>query len=102
MNEKTIRMKTYPSSDGIFIAACDSSLVGSHLNEGKLKLDLTAEFFGDEDVDAAVFASYLSGAVIGNLSGEFTIGIAIKAGFVDEANILYIEGIPHAQFVRML
>ncbi len=101
-DEKRIRMKTYPSSDGVFIAACDSSLVESHLRDGALRLDLTEDFFGREDVTEAVFLSYLMDAVIGNLSGEIAVGIAIKAGFVDEENILYIEGVPHAQFVRML
>ena len=101
-HEKRIRMKTYLSSDGLFVAACDSSLVGSHLREGALRLDLTEGFLGREDVTEAVFLSYLMDAVIGNLSGEIVVRIAIKAGLVDEENILYIEGVPHAQFVRML
>lgn len=95
-------MKTYPSADGVFIAACDSSLVESHLREGDLRLDLTEDFLGHEDVTEAVFRSYLLSAVIGNLSGENVVRIAIKEGVVEEENILYIEGVPHAQFVRML
>ena len=100
--EKNIRMKIYPSTDGPFIAACDSRLVGRSLREGELRLELTEEFLGMEDVNEGVFLSYLMEAVIGNLSGEIVVKIAIKAGLVDEDNVLYIEGIPHAQFVRML
>lgn len=95
-------MKTYPSVDGVFIAASDSSLVESHLREGDLRLDLTEDFLGQEDVTEEVFRSYLTTAVIGNLSGENVVQIAVKEGFVEEKNILYIEGVPHAQFVRML
>lgn len=101
-DEKRIRMKTYPSSDGLFVAACDSSLVGSHLRDGELRLELTEDFLGLEDVTEAVFLSYLMDAAIGNLSGEIVVRIAITAGMVDRENVLYIDGVPHAQFVRML
>ena len=97
-----IRMKIYPSADGPFVAACDAELVGSHLREGELRLDLTEDFLGNEDIEEGVFAAYLADAVIGNLSGEVTVGIAMEAGLVDRDRILYIEGVPHAQFVRML
>lgn len=102
MSERNIRMKTYPSVDGVFIAACDSSLIESHLREGNLRLDLTEDFLGQVDVTEEAFRSYLTTAVIGNLSGENVVRIAIKEGVVEEKNILYIEGVPHAQFVRMV
>jgi len=34
--------------------------------------------------------------------GTETVEVAIRAGFVSDAGILWIDGVPHAQFVLMM
>ncbi|OYT28985.1 hypothetical protein B6U98_03495 [Thermoplasmatales archaeon ex4572_165] len=45
---------------------------------------------------------YLKDATIANLVGETCIKIAINMDLIDQSNVIYIQGIPHAQMVRML
>jgi len=47
-------------------------------------------------------ATNLQRATIGNFVGRETIEAAKRAGFVSDDGILWISGVPHAQFVLMM
>src|SRR5207237_50084 len=47
------------------------------------------------------FIANLKLATIGNFVGRETVEAAIRAGFVSDGGILWIDGVPHAQFVLM-
>jgi len=40
-------------------------------------------------------------ATIGNLMGEQAVDLAEKNGFIIRKNVILIDGIPHAQFVKI-
>ncbi len=48
-----------------------------------------------------MLVSNLQLATIGNFVGRETIDVAKRAGFVADEGILWINGVPHAQFVLM-
>lgn len=83
------------------VAACDKELVGNTYKEGELRIEVSRGFYEGEDASEEMLVNRLSMATIANLVGERTIEVAVRHKYVEEACILYIDGIPHAQMVRM-
>src|SRR5437762_1752863 len=66
--------------------------------------DIINELAGHEGdvVSEETFLDQLTLATIGNFVGAETVDAAMQAGFVSDGGILWIDGVPHAQFVMML
>ena len=86
---------------GLLVTVCDDGLLGESFADGEVSIEVTEEFYGGETVgpDAAVDA--MERASVANLVGEESVALAVEHGFVDPANVLVIEGTPHAQFLRL-
>ena len=69
-----IRMKVYHQGKETLVAAADADLIGKTFREGKFKIEVGRFYEGDV------------------VSGE---------RFVADDGILWISGVPHAQFVLM-
>ena len=84
----------------VLVAICDADLLGREFKEGDFRLKPSQSFYcgKEESVEACLEA--LKEATIANLVGSI-VGHAIKAGFINRANVVRIEGVPHAQMVRM-
>ena len=95
-------MQIYKQGNDVLVGACDDSLLGKTFSEGKFHLDVSKKFYGGEKVSIDILKKYLETATIANLVGEKTINCAISMGLVSKDCILRIDGIPHAQMVRML
>lgn len=95
-----IRMKVYHQGKETLVAAADADLVGKTFREGKFKIEV-GKFYEGEVVSEETFLSSLNLATIGNFVGSETVDAAIRGGFVSDGGILWIEGVPHAQFVLM-
>ncbi len=93
-----IKMNLMNTQGETLLAAADSALLGRELREGILHLRVIKEFYGDVSVSRETFVNSLKMCTIANLVGERVVKIAMMEGFVDEENIIYIEGVPHAQF----
>ena len=95
-----IRMKVYHQGKETLVAAADADLVGKTFREGKFKIEV-GKFYEGDVVSEEGFISNLKLATIGNFVGRETVEAAIRAGFVSDGGILWIDGVPHAQFVLM-
>lgn len=95
-------MKIVQTQGEILLAAADSELVGKELREGKLHLKVARDFYGDVEVSIDTFLSSLGICTIANLVGKKVVGLAIESDFVDEENVLYIHGIPYAQYAKII
>lgn len=95
---ENINMNLMHTQGETLLAAADSNLLGRELREGVLHLIVIKEFYGDIAVSRDTFVSSLKMCTIANLVGEKVVNIAMAEGFVDEENIIFIEGVPHAQF----
>lgn len=93
-----INMNMVHSQGETLLAAADTKLVGTELREGILHLNIIKDFYGDVSVSEDTFLSSMKMCTIANLVGKNVVKIAIREGYVDEENVIYIEGIPHAQF----
>ncbi len=98
---RDIYVKRYDLGEEVLIAVCDKELIGRRFEEGELLLHVSESFYKGEAVTEVEMIASLKQATIVNLVGERAVGCAIANSFIDEANVLYIEGVPHAQMVRI-
>ena len=96
-----ICLRRHSSGHELLVAACDCELLGKRFEEEDLRLDVSKSFYGGENVDARMLVEVLALATIGNLVGKETVDAAIEAGLVDPECVLRVQGVPHAQMVRM-
>jgi len=83
------------------VAAADRGLIGDCFEEGGVRVEVDKEFYGSEEVEHETVVDRLSKASIANLVGDRAVEAGIKAEAVDEENVLRVEGVPHAQMVRI-
>lgn len=96
-----ISIKIYKQGNDILIGACDKELIGKKFKEGKLQILVSKEFYGGREISIQSLIQYLKEATIANLVGKNTVECAIKIGLIDPNCVLKIQGIPHAQMVKM-
>ena len=92
-------MKVYNVDQETMVAVCDESCLGKEFSEGELHLKVTREFYGNVPADYGEVVSALGSATIANLVGKRSVACAVENGFVDPKDVIYIEGVPHAQMV---
>jgi uncharacterized protein len=97
-----ISIKVYNQGRDILIGACDEELLGKTFSEGKFHLDVCHQFYDGKRITIETLKGYLEIATIANLVGKKAVQCAIKMGLIDPNCIIHIQGIPHAQIVRML
>ena len=94
-------MKKYDTEGQFIVAVCDKSIIGQKFKEGELTLKLDCSFYkGDEACEEEVKEALLS-ATIANVAGERAIACAVDCGCIDPETIIFIQGVPHAQMVRI-
>ena len=93
-------MKVYHRGRETLVAACDEDLLGRTFREAGLKIEVTSFYAGDPVTEEHLLA-HLRLATIGNFVGKETVEIVKRGGFVAEDGLLWIDGVPHAQFCVM-
>lgn len=91
----------YETEGKLLMAVCDKDILGKKFMEGKLVLWLDENFYKGEEACDDEVKKALNCATIANISGEMSIACAIACGCIDPDIVIYIEGIPHAQMVRL-
>ncbi len=92
-------MKVHKYNNEILVAASDADLIGKTFVDGKLTLQVSKIFYGEEIVTVEQLIEKLEISTIANLVGKEVISIAINEKFIKEEGIIRIAGIPHAQMV---
>ncbi len=85
----------------VMIAACDEDVHGKSFGEGKLVLDVKKKFYGSNLMAWEKLFPLLTEATIANLVGRELVTNAISVGLIEADNVRKVEGVPHAQMVRM-
>ncbi|MFB6218577.1 MAG: DUF424 domain-containing protein [Halobacteriaceae archaeon] len=86
---------------GLLVTVCDDEALGETYEDGNVSLTVTEEFYGGEQADADAVAAALAGASVANLVGTRAVELAVEEGFVEEENVLELDGTLHAQFLRL-
>ena len=85
----------------LVLAAADKELLDSTLKEGEIRLEVSCDFYKGQDADEEMLVNRLGMCTVANLVGKETVEVAMKHGFVSGDCVIVIEGIPHAQMVKM-
>jgi len=89
------------TQEGLLVSVCDRELLGETFEDGDVSLTVTEEFYDGEPADPEEVVDSLSRAAVANLVGTRAVALAVEAGYVEEANVLVIDGTPHAQFMQL-
>lgn len=76
-------------------------MIGETFREGKLKLEVKADFYKGTMTTIAQALREIDEADIANLVGSCIVEAAVQKGLVDPSAIVRIGGVPHVQIVRM-
>ncbi len=93
--------KIHVIKEEIVVAICDKNLLGKSLSFRGVKVKISERFFKGELIGEEHVDKLLSNATIANLFGNEIVKLAAKLGYIDMKNVIKIEGIYHAQFVKL-
>lgn len=94
-------VKVYRVQSEVLVAVCDEAVYGRSYAEGRLVLKADKKFFGRSTVGQEELQGMLMEATIANLIGEDAVAFGVKLGLIDPENVITVQGVPHAQMVRM-
>ncbi len=85
----------------VLLAICDSEVLGKTLREGKIVFQVKEEFYNGGRVTIEEAVDMIANSNIVNMVGKNCVEKAIAKGYVHPAAVLNIEGVPHAQIVKL-
>jgi uncharacterized protein len=102
-NQSEIRFwcKVFHTRDSLVGAFCDKDLLDKELEDDRLKIKVTKHFYGGVLVGEKVALKIMERINVGNVIGDDIVGVAMEGGFITKENIVHIDGVPHAQFIKL-
>jgi hypothetical protein len=85
----------------VLLAICDAEILGRTLKEGKIVFSVREEFYKGRRVTIEEAVAMIENSTIVNMVGKNCVKKAMEKGYVHPEAILNIEGIPHAQIVKI-
>lgn len=87
--------------EDFILAVCDKELVGRKFEKEGIELDVKKGFYRGKEGDEEKIKELSNKATIINAVGEKCITILIKEGHIKKENIKKVQGIWHAQMVKI-
>jgi hypothetical protein len=87
--------------NNVLLAICDAEILGKTLREGKIVFNIKEEFYKGPRVTIEEAVAMIANSTIVNMVGKNIVKKAIEKGYVHPEAVLRIEGIPHAQIVKI-
>ncbi len=87
--------------ENVVLAVCDCDLLGRTLREGQIVFQVKDEFYRGRKTTVDEAVGLIGNSTIVNLVGKACVEKAIAKGYVHPEAVLKIEGIPHAQIVKL-
>lgn len=97
----SVYVRVRKTHDHVLVAVCDETLLGKILVDGDLEFNVSEDFYGGQLVDVETYLEQIKDATIVNMVGQTSVEAAVNAGMVHEQAILYIDGHPHAQWIKL-
>lgn len=85
----------------VLLAICDCDVLGRTLKEGGITFHVKAEFYNGGKVSLDEAMGMIENSTIVNMIGKNCVEKAVEKGHVHPEAVLYIEGVPHAQIVKL-
>ncbi|WP_436929445.1 DUF424 domain-containing protein [Halosimplex halobium] len=89
------------TDEGLLVSVCDPEDLGETYGNGAVSLTVEPEFYDGEEASEAEVVDSLRRCTTANLVGEESVALAVEHGFVDEENVLDLDGTRHAQLLWM-
>jgi hypothetical protein len=89
------------TDEGTLVSVCDPDVLGETFENGKISLTVEEGFYDGEAVDEQAVVDSLARCSVANIVGTDSVALAIDHGFVDEENVLDLDGTLHAQLLWM-
>lgn len=93
--------KIFQTKYEVVVAVCDEGLIDKVLDKKGKKIKVSKNFYGGQLVDENMAVKFMKNATIGNLIGKEVVELADKNRFISKENVILIDEIPHAQFVKL-
>lgn len=90
-------VKKHVAGGRLILAVCDSDISGKKFTEGKLEIDLSSNFYSGTETAADEVKKLMKSSYIINLVGKDSLKTARELVAIDENNVIFIQGVPHAQ-----
>jgi len=87
--------------NNVLLAICDTEILGKTLREGKIVFHVKEEFYKGAIVTIEEAVALITNSTIVNMVGRNIVQKAIEEGYVHPEAVLNIEGVPHAQIVKI-
>lgn len=94
-------MKVRKIGNNVLLAICDAEILGKTLREGKIVFAVKEEFYKGTRVSVDEAVEMITNCTIVNMVGKCIVQKAIEKGYVHPEAVLNIEGVPHAQIVKL-
>ncbi|MBS7616904.1 DUF424 family protein [Candidatus Bathyarchaeota archaeon] len=94
-------MKLRKIGNNVLLSICDMEILGKTLREGKIVFRVAEEFYKGAEVELEEAISMIENSTIVNMVGRNVVQKAVEKGYVHPEAILNIEGVPHAQIVKL-
>jgi hypothetical protein len=85
----------------VLLAICDCELLGKTLQEGKIVFHVKDDFYNGRKATVEEAVGMIENSTIVNLVGKCCVEKAISKGYVHPEAVLKIDGVPHAQIVKL-
>ncbi len=85
----------------VLLAICDADILGKTLKRGKIVFHIREDFYKGSLVSIEEAMDLIRQATIVNMVGRRIVEEAVEKGLVHPDAVLEIEGIPHAQILKL-
>ena len=85
----------------ILLAICDVDILGKTLKQDKIVFAVREEFYKGSLVSMEEALDLIDQSTIINMVGRKIVATAVEKGLVHPDAVLEIEGVPHAQIVKL-
>ncbi len=100
MNGRGYSVKTAEYQGTVLVNICDEELVGRTVEDGKLKVHLSKEFYSGEVVDKGGALRLIRTCSIVNLAGTRSVSLAVENGMGAPEAIREIQEVPFLMIYR--
>lgn len=96
-----VYLKLRKIGSSVLLAICDAEILGKTLRQGKMTFHVREEFYKGRRVTVQEAIAMIQNSTVVNMIGKNVVGKAVEEGCVHPEAVLDIEGIPHAQIVKI-
>jgi hypothetical protein len=81
---------------------CDKELIGTKVSEGKLEVNISKDYFGEQVVGEEDAAKLLTSCSVANLVGKRIVGKAVGMKLASKLSVRMISGVPFLMIFKFM